>query len=367
MSMFSEKRSFVRSFCAMSVALLTLFSSLVTATAAIASAPNGKSGKANDTALSEMQPPAVNVVVLDNNGERITEVFSNGTVADFLKLANVEVKTNQIVYPPLNTEINESMFIYVRDAKPVKVTDGGKTKTMILALGTVEEAFALAGAPLGKEDVLNVKRTDKIEKLDKLTVQRVTYKEKVETEEIAFETERENSDKVELGETKLKTTGKNGEKKITKSVKYIDGKAVSEKVVSEKVTKKPVNEVILVGTKGAGTTGGAGTFTDENGVTVAYKEVLTGSGTAYTAPAGALTATGVPAYHGGVAIDPNLIPYGSKLYVESVDGSIVYGYCTAVDTGGFCDDGSGIIDVFYDTYDECVNWGRRDVNVYVIE
>lgn len=367
MSMFSEKRSFVRSFCAMSVALLTLFSSLVTATAAITSAPNGKLGKANDTALSEMQPPAVNVVVLDNNGERMTEVFSNGTVADFLKLANIEVKTNQIVYPPLNTEITESMFIYVRDAKPVKVTDGGKTKTMILALGTVEEAFALAGAPLGKEDVLNVKRTDKIEKLDKLTVQRVTYKEKVETEEIAFETERENSDKVELGETKLKTTGKNGEKKITKSVKLIDGKAVSEKVVSEKVTKKPVNEVILVGTKGAGTTGGAGTFTDENGVTVAYKEVLTGSGTAYTAPAGALTATGVPAYHGGVAIDPNLIPYGSKLYVESVDGSIVYGYCTAVDTGGFCDDGSGIIDVFYDSYDECVNWGRRDVNVYVIE
>ncbi len=58
--------------------------------------------------------------------------------------------------------------------------------------------------------------------------------------------------------------------------------------------------------------------------------------------------------------------YGSKLYVESVDGSIVYGYCTAVDTGGFCDDGSAIIDVFYDTYDECVNWGRRDVNVYVV-
>lgn len=367
MSMFSEKKSFVKSFCALSVALLTLFSSLVTVTAAIAATPDGTAEEANNTVLNEMQLPTMNVVVLDNNGERVTEVFPNGTVADFLKMAGVEVKSSQIVYPSLNTEINGSMFVYVRDAKPVKVTDGGKTKTMILALGTVEEAFALAGAPLGKEDILDVKRTDRIETLDKLTVQRVTYQEKVETGEIAFESERENSDKVELGETKVKTEGKNGEKQIIKSVKYIDGKAVSEKIVSERVTKKPVNEIILVGTKGAGTTGGAGTFTDENGVTVAYKEVLTGSGTAYTAPAGALTATGVPAYHGGVAIDPNLIPYGSKLYVESVNGSIVYGYCTAVDTGGFCDDGSGIIDVFYDTYDECVSWGRRDVNVYVIE
>ena len=157
------------------------------------------------------------------------------------------------------------------------------------------------------------------------------------------------------------------QKQIIKKVKYIDGKAKDSTVVSEKVTKKPVNEVTLIGTKGAATTGGAGTFTDENGVTVAYKEVFTGSGTAYTAPAGAGTATGVPAYHGGVAIDPNLIPYGSKLYVVSTDGSMVYGYCTAVDTGGFCDDGSAIVDVFYNTYDECVNWGRRDVNVYVIE
>ena len=366
MKMFSEKRSFVKSFCALSVAALTLVSSLVTVDAAIgASADTTNDGDKSSTLV--VPPVAMKAVTLDNNGERKTEVFYEGNVADFLEMMDVEIKSNQIVVPSLNTEISGSMIVYVRDAKPVQVVDGGKKKTMILALGTVEEAFALAGNPLGKEDILNVKRTDKIANISKLTVQRVTYKQKIETEEIPFESERENSDKVELGETELKTAGKNGEKQITKKVKYIDGKAVEEKTVSEKVTKKPVNEVTLVGTKGAGTTGGAGTFTDENGVTVSYKEVLTGSGTAYTAPAGALTATGVPAYHGGVAIDPTIIPYGSKLYVETVDGSIVYGYCTAVDTGGFCDDGSGIIDVFYDTYDECVNWGRRDVNVYVIE
>ncbi len=102
------------------------------------------------------------------------------------------------------------------------------------------------------------------------------------------------------------------------------------------------------------------------GNSVVYSSVHTGSGTAYTAPAGASTATGVPAYHGGVAVNPNIIPYGSKLYIVSTDGSFVYGYATAVDTGGALMDGSAIVDCFYNTYDECVNFGRRDVNVYVV-
>ena len=74
----------------------------------------------------------------------------------------------------------------------------------------------------------------------------------------------------------------------------------------------------------------------------------------------------MPAYHGGVAVNPNIIPYGSKLYIVSTDGSFVYGYATAVDTGGALMDGSAIVDCFYNTYDECVNFGRRDVNVYVL-
>ena len=98
----------------------------------------------------------------------------------------------------------------------------------------------------------------------------------------------------------------------------------------------------------------------------AYSSVVTGSGTAYTAPAGSLTATGVTAYHGGVAVNPNIIPYGSKLYIVSTDGSFVYGYATAVDTGGALMSGTAIVDCFYNTYDECVSFGRRNVNVYIV-
>ena len=178
---------------------------------------------------------------------------------------------------------------------------------------------------------------------------------------------KENSDELERGEKKIGTEGVDGEKAVVKKVKYIDGERDSDEVIAEKVIKKPVDEVTLVGTKGAGSTGGEGTFTDENGNEVSYKYKLTGSGTAYNAAPGALTSTGAAVYEGGVAVNPSLIPYGSKLYIVSTDGSRTYGYATAVDTGGALMDGSAIVDCFYFSYDACVNWGRRNVNVYVIE
>ncbi len=356
-----SKRHFVKSFCALSIASLILISSLVSVTAAIAGGP------ISDPASAQVSASTVKKVILDLNGERKTVSFSGKTVGELLLNEGVTVSEGQIVVPAAETEVTPYMVVTVRSAKPVSVKADGKTRKVMLAYGNVVDSLKLAGIPLSSEDILSVERSAKIEDIDSLKIQRVTYTQKTETEKIPFEKVTQNSDEVEPGETKLGTEGKDGEKEIVKKIKLVDGKVASETVVSEKITKEPVDEVTLVGTKGVGANGGVGTFVDSNGVTVAYKEVFTGSGTAYTAPAGALTATGVPAYNGGVAIDPNLIPYGSKLYVESTDGSIVYGYCTAVDTGGFCDDGSAIIDVFYDTYDECVNWGRRDVNVYVIE
>ncbi len=47
-----------------------------------------------------------------------------------------------------------------------------------------------------------------------------------------------------------------------------------------------------------------------------------------------ITASGTKARVGAVAVDPRVIPLGTKLYVESLDGTKDYGFCTAEDTGG---------------------------------
>lgn len=213
---------------------------------------------------------------------------------------------------------------------------------------------------------ISVDKDSNIEDADSITIKRVTYRNETETQSVDFETVKKNSKDVDLGKTKVQTEGKQGEALVTKKCKYVDGKKVSSKTVDTKITKEPVDKVVLMGTKGSNVSNPVGTFTDMNGNTVAYSSVVTGSGTAYTAPAGSLTATGVTAYHGGVAVNPNIIPYGSKLYIVSTDGSFVYGYATAVDTGGALMSGTAIVDCFYNTYDECVSFGRRNVNVYIV-
>ena len=71
---------------------------------------------------------------------------------------------------------------------------------------------------------------------------------------------------------------------------------------------------------------------------------------------------------GVVAVNPNLIPYGSKLYITSADGSYVYGYAIAGDTGGGVMKGTLIADLYMDTYEECIQFGkRRNFKVFVLE
>lgn len=307
-----------------------------------------------------------NKITINNCGDIQIVHLAKGTVADALEKAEITLAEDEISVPAPDSKITGDTEINIYKTKTVSVTADGKTKDVKLALVNVYDALNYSGYEVDDDDILSTSHSEDVENINAVTINRVTYKTESAKEKIAYDTVKKNSDKVDLGETKVKTKGKDGEKIVTREVKYIDGKKSSDKVVAEKRIKEPVDKVVLVGTKGAATSGGAGTFTDSNGATVAYSQMLTGSGTAYTAPAGAGTATGVPAYHGGVAVNPNIIPYGSKLYIVSTDGSFVYGYATAVDTGGALMDGSAIVDCFYNTYDECVNFGRRDVNVYVI-
>lgn len=307
-----------------------------------------------------------NTVTVKNGNETSTVMLAKGTVGDVLEKANITIGENQTVVPSVDTKIAEDTTVTIYDACQVTVTADGETSEVLVPEGNVVDSLNKVGYKIGEEDILDVSRDSHVWDSMSVTIKRVTYGEETEEKAIAYESKTENSEKLELGETKLKTEGKNGKKQITKKCKYIDGKKVSEKVIDTKVLKEPVDEVTLVGIKGAATGGGAGTFTDMYGNTVSYSRVVTGSGTAYTAPSGAGTATGVPAYHGGVAVNPNVIPYGSKLYVVSTDGSFVYGYATAVDTGGALMDGSAVVDCFYNTYSECVNFGRRDMNVYIL-
>lgn len=111
---------------------------------------------------------------------------------------------------------------------------------------------------------------------------------------------------------------------------------------------------------------GDGYIVTPDGETLSYTRVLSCQATAYTAERQSYkyTFSGTLARVGAIAVDPSFIPLGSELYITLPNGEVAYGYAVAEDTGGVIK--GNIIDLYYDTYDECIQWGRRNVTVYVL-
>ena len=75
-----------------------------------------------------------------------------------------------------------------------------------------------------------------------------------------------------------------------------------------------------------------------------------------------ITSTGsMPIVGQTIAVDPDVIPYGTTVYIEAGNYS---GYYIAEDCGGAIN--GNMIDIYMSTESECISWGRRDVEVYIM-
>lgn len=93
-----------------------------------------------------------------------------------------------------------------------------------------------------------------------------------------------------------------------------------------------------------------------------YTNVMVMEASAYLPTDGGgscITATGLPATHGVVAVDPDVIPLGTQVYIPG------YGVAIAADTGGMIE--GDMIDLCMEDYDDCMQFGRRDIDVYILE
>ena len=66
-----------------------------------------------------------------------------------------------------------------------------------------------------------------------------------------------------------------------------------------------------------------------------------------------------------IAVDPNVISLGTKVYIEGLNGAKDYGYAIAADTGSAIKDLK--IDLYMETHEKAYQWGRKQVKIYVIE
>lgn len=108
-----------------------------------------------------------------------------------------------------------------------------------------------------------------------------------------------------------------------------------------------------------------GLLTTSSGTTYEYIDTLQVSCTAYSCGNRVgYTYTGTVARVGAVAVDPTVIPLGTKMYIVSNDGQYIYGYCVAEDIGGGIKGNK--IDLYFDTFDECWQFGVRPCTVYIL-
>ena len=104
-----------------------------------------------------------------------------------------------------------------------------------------------------------------------------------------------------------------------------------------------------------------------DGRPVNYKRLITGKASAYTYGDGNKTATGKGVRPGYVAVNPKIIPYGTKLFIRTPDGKYMYGYASAEDTGGFIYwSNPRVVDLFFTSESACRTFGVRNIEIYVL-
>ncbi len=312
----------------------------------------------------------VQIPVRADGQSKTVSCYTGDTVAQVLAQAGVSLGSSDRVNLDLDAPILSDTSIAVTRYYNVYLVDRGVAKAYCIPEGTVAQSMASTDVVLQGDDVFSNSNETVSENLV-IGVDHVSYKEVKTTEEIPYSVVKQSSDSLYQGSTQVKNRGSNGSKIVTSRQKFVNGEHVSSQVIHEEVVTKPVDEVVLVGSKAkpsAVATGISitpqGSLVDASGKSVSYSRKIVGSCTAYTG--GGTTSTGRPAAVGRVAVNPNVIPYGSKLYICSPDGKYVYGYAIAADTGGALMSGRVLCDLYMNSYGECVNFGRRPMAVYVL-
>ena len=256
----------------------------------------------------------------------------------------------------------------------VTIRHGESVQTVQSKQETLSQLLKRLGAQPGPLEMVSVDLAD-----SGITVtvdSEVTYYDKV-SKEAAFETIRVANPKMAKGTEKITQAGSNGTHTSVYEVVWSNGAELSRQLVEE-YDEGVVNQIVEYGTAAKKVTAsdrlsgvsknadGSGTLTFSSGAAVAFSSVKSMTATAYTSGHGGVstrTASGTTVHVGTVAVDKNVIPLGTKLYIVTSDGSVVYGMAVAEDTGVR----GNRVDLYYDTYQQCINFGRRSCTVYLLK
>ena len=292
--------------------------------------------------------------------------------------------------------------ITIQRKQIITILHGGQTLEVTSYGETVESLLERLSLILTSDDQVSVALDTHTYDGMSITISRSVQMEETYTTLIPFETTYCYDPSLADGEEKVLTAGVDGQLLCTAKVTYVDGVEVNRVILTQDVVRQPVNAMIAVGTyleqeapetepteppttvppttvpPTTAPTQPKPEFTGKpiiedgmiitpDGEVLTYTHSKVMKATAYNNqdPGCTIyTATGTLCRVGAIAVDPKVIPYGTRMYIVSNDGKYVYGIAVAEDCGGSIK--GDRIDLYFDTTDECWAFGIRNCTVYFL-
>ncbi|MCB5935390.1 ubiquitin-like domain-containing protein [Caldibacillus thermoamylovorans] len=297
------------------------------------------------------------MVILKLNGEEKKVWTTRKTVKEFLAESEIAIKEQDQLSIPLEAKIKQGLIINLDTAFQVVVNDGGEERTVWSTSTTVADFLEQQGIKLNELDRVEPGLDQMIGENVPINIVRVEKVTDVVEEPLEFATVTQKDSNLESGKQQVVQEGKTGKVQKTYEVILENGQEVSKTLISENVMENATDKIVAVGTKEMTQLVSRGTETG--------KEFYVSS-TAYTASCNGCsgkTATGIDLHANPgakiIAVDPSVIPLGTKVYVEG------YGYAIAADTGTRIKGNK--IDVFFASQSDAYRWGQRTVKIKILQ
>lgn len=298
------------------------------------------------------------IISFSSGGAVSDHVTTASTVFDFLKERGIAVSSNDYVNPSLGTPLTDNLVIDYIEAVPVKIVNGTSRKTILSAAPDVGALLEQQGLHLGKNDKVFPSLWSPIAANGEVHIVRVSRWDRTEKHRIAAKVIRKIDFRLPPGSSKVISKGEGGIRETMVRYTQADSGKVQRSILASRIVRKPRARIIADGVDEFAA------FADAGGNRLSKTSYTAASAmrmvaTAYTAGCSGcsgITAIGYRAGHGIVAVDPHVIPLGSRLFIPG------YGVAIAGDTGGAIR--GKRIDLGFNSLGDALQFGRRSVVVY---
>ncbi|WP_042275660.1 3D domain-containing protein [[Clostridium] dakarense] len=255
--------------------------------------------------------------------------------------------------------------------KDITLVVKGKETTVSTFKSTAKEILEEQNVKYDGNDIISVGLDSKLKEGSKIEI--IDVKEEVikENKEIPFEVNVVEDSNLLKGKTEVKTEGQAGKNELVYKITYHNGKQIEKKFVEELVSVEPTNKIVKKGTKvevQVASSRGSNTGRKVNATTTSTASTKSNSSsskgkqmkvvaTAYTGDT--ITSTGTKPKWGTIAVDPSVIPYGTKVYIPQFGQTFI-----AEDCGGAIKGNK--IDIFMNDESTVKNWGRKTIDIYIV-